>query len=203
LIIIVAKFSEGAWITVIAIPSLIVLMYGVRRHYNTLIREIAIHAPIEQRKELPPLMVVTLTGWSRVGKEALRIAMTLSDQVKVVHVIEDKDKDDDTRADDEVCDRWTELVEKPAQQGNLPVPELVVLKSPYRFVVTPIVNYVVKLSKENPDRRVITVIPELMERRWYYYFLHSQRATLLKTRLLMDGNDRISVLNIPWYLKHS
>jgi amino acid transporter len=203
LIIIVAKFSEGAWITVIAIPSLIVLMYGVRQHYDTLIREIAVHTPIEQRKELPPFMVVTLTGWSRVGREALRIAMTLSDQVKVVHVIEDKDKDDDTRAGDEVCDRWTELVEKPAQQGNLPLPELVVLKSPYRFVVTPIVNYVVKLSKENPDRRIITVIPELMERRWYYYFLHSQRATLLKTRLLMDGNDRISVLNIPWYLKHS
>ena len=146
-------------------------------------------------------MVVTLTGWSRVGKEALRTAMTLSDEIKVVHVIEDSN--DKIRSPDEICDRWTELVEKPAQEGNLPVPELVLLKSPYRFVVTPIVNYVLKLSKENPDRRVITVIPELMERRWYHYFLHTQRAALLKARLLMQGTDRVSVLNIPWYLKHS
>ncbi len=202
LIIIVAKFSEGAWITVFAIPSLIALMYAVRRHYEKLVREIATHTPIKERKELPPLMVVTLTGWTRVGKEALRVAMTLSDQIKVVHVVEDKDKDDPSRTADEVCDRWTELVEKPAREANLPVPELVVLKSPYRFVVTPIVDYVLRLSKENPDRRVITVIPELMERRWYYYFLHSQRATLLKTRLLMEGNDRVSVLNIPWYLEN-
>lgn len=203
LIIIVAKFSEGAWITVLAIPSLIGLMYAVRRHYGKLVREIAIHTPIKGRKELPPLMVVTLTGWTRVGKEALRVAMTLSDQIKIVHVVEDKDKDDPSRTADEVCDRWNELVEQPAREASLPIPELVVLKSPYRFVVTPIVNYVLNLSKENPDRRVITVIPELMERRWYYYFLHSQRATLLKTTLLMQGNDRVSVLNIPWYLKQS
>jgi hypothetical protein len=78
---------------------------------------------------------------------------------------------------------------------------LVVLKSPYRFVVTPIVKYVLNLAKTNPKRRVVTIIPELMEKRWYYYFLHTQRATLLKTRLLMEGSDRISVLNIPWYLK--
>jgi hypothetical protein len=47
------------------------------------------------------------------------------------------------------------------------------------------------------------MIPELMEKRWYYYFLHGQRATLLKTRLLLEGTDRVSVLNIPWYLKAS
>ncbi len=201
LIIVVAKFSEGAWITVLAIPSLLALMYGVRRHYGKLVREIAIHRPIEKRAEPRPLVVVTLTGWSRVAEEALRTAMTLSDQIKVIHVMEDRD--DKIRSPDEICDRWTELIAKPAQEGNLPLPELVVLKSPYRFVVTPIVNYILKLSRENPDRRVITVIPELMERRWYYYFLHTQRAALLKARLLMQGTDRISVLNIPWYLKHS
>ena len=89
----------------------------------------------------------------------------------------------------------------PPTKGGLPLPELVVLSSPYRFVVSPIVDYVITLANENPDKRVVTVIPELMERRWYYYFLHAQRAALLKTRLLMSGNDRISVLNIPWYLK--
>ncbi|MBV9939169.1 MAG: hypothetical protein JO150_11750, partial [Acidobacteriaceae bacterium] len=58
-----------------------------------------------------------------------------------------------------------------------------------------------QLAADNPDRRIITVIPELMERRWYYWLLHTQRATILKTRILMECSDRVSVLNIPWHLK--
>jgi hypothetical protein len=81
------------------------------------------------------------------------------------------------------------------------VPELVQVNSPYRFVVAPIVDYVIKTAEENPRRRIVTIVPELIERRWYNYFLHTQRAALLKTMLLMKGNHRISVLNMPWYLK--
>jgi hypothetical protein len=75
------------------------------------------------------------------------------------------------------------------------------LYSPYRLVVTPIVDYVKKLAAENRDRRIITVIPEFIARRWFQWLLHTQRAEILKGRLLMDGNDRISVLNIAWYQK--
>ena len=138
--------------------------------------------------------MITLTGWTRVGKEALRFAMTLGEDINVLHVAEENSAD-------EFCDRWHELVELPASKAGSPIPKLIVLKSPYRFVVNPIVDYIIKVANENPGRRVVTVIPELMEKRWYYYFLHTQRATLLKTRLLMEGDDRISVLNIPWYLK--
>jgi amino acid transporter len=196
LIVIVAKFSEGAWITVITIPSLLVLMYRIRRHYDELHREIETKTPLEPVKELRPLMVIPMMGWTRVSKAALRFAMTLSNEIDVVHVAED-DKPD------EFSSHWTEYVETPLKKTDLPLPKLVVLKSPYRFVVTPIVKYVIELAQDNPNRRVVTVIPELMERRWYYYFLHEQRATLLKTRLLLEGNDRISVLNMPWYLKAS
>lgn len=196
LIVITAKFSEGAWITVIAVPALLVLMYRIRRHYDKLRSEIETKAPLDPRKEQRPLIVITMTGWTRVGKEALRFAMTLSDEIKVIHVAEEGKPN-------EFYDHWNEYVETPVKNANLQAPELVLLKSPYRFVVTPIVRYIIHLAKENPHRRVVTVIPELMERRWYYYFLHEQRATLLKTRLLLEGNDRISVLNIPWYLKAS
>ncbi len=194
LVVIVAKFAEGAWITVIAIPSLLALMYGVHRHYEKLLHEISSNTPLAKLKENPPVIVIPVTSWTKVSKEALRFAMTISPDIKVLHVHEE-DKPD------EFCDRWPEYVEKPAAAAGLPAPELVVLKSPYRFVVTPIVNYVLSLAKEHPKRRIVTVVPELMEKRWYYYFLHNQRATLLKTQLLMEGNDRISVLNIPWYLK--
>ncbi|MBV9759973.1 MAG: APC family permease [Acidobacteriaceae bacterium] len=193
LIVIVAKFSEGAWITVIAIPSLLALMYGVNRHYGRVWRQIETKSPLSLEPQPEPILVVPMTGWNRVAKDALRFSMTLSSDIKVLHIAEE-DKPEFSKV-------WPECVADPAAKTGLPVPELVVLKSPYRFVVTPIVDYVLKLAKDNPGRRVVTVIPELIERRWYYYFLHTQRATLLKTRLLLEGNDRISVLNMPWYMK--
>ncbi len=194
LLVIAAKFTEGAWITVVTIPALLILMYRIRRHYDRVRQEIETKTPLDPVKEPEPLIVITMTGWTRVGQEALRFAMSLSDEIRVVNVFEEGKSDD-------FCKHWAEYVEEPLQKAGLPVPELVALQSPYRFVVTPIVKYVVQLAKQNPDRRVVAVIPELMEKRWYYYFLHGQRATLLKTRLLLTGNDRISVLNIPWYLQ--
>jgi amino acid transporter len=196
LIIIVAKFTEGAWITLLVIPALICLMYRVRRHYDKLQREIVIKTPIDTTVPLEPLFVVPMHGWTKIGRQALRFAMSLSGEIKVLHVYEEESNED-------FRDEWTKYVETPAKTAKLPVPELIEIKSPYRFVVTPIVEYVVKLSKEHPDCRIITVIPELVEKRWYYYFLHTQRAALLKASLLVEGNDRISVLNIPWYLKTS
>jgi amino acid transporter len=196
LIVIVAKFSEGAWITVIAIPALLGLMYRIHRHYSKLSREIETKAPIQAVKEPQPLIVVTMTTWNRVSNQALRFAMTLSSEIKVIHVAEEEKPREFLR-------QWAEYVERPLKEAHACVPELVILRSPYRLVVTPIVDYVMELAKRHPQQRVVTMIPELMEKRWYYYFLHEQRATLLKTRLLFEGNDRISVLNIPWYLKTS
>lgn len=196
LIVIVAKFSEGAWITVIAIPALLILMYRIRRHYDKLWHEIETNKPIQVAKEAQPLIVITMTSWNRVSSQALRFAMTLSTEIKVLHVAEEEKPQ-------EFLGQWTEFVEKPLTGAGVRVPELVIRKSPYRFVVTPIVDYIIELAKRNPQERVVAMIPELMEKRWYYYFLHEQRATLLKTRLLLEGNDRVSVLNIPWYLKAS
>jgi amino acid transporter len=193
-VVIVAKFAEGAWITVAAIPSLLALMYGVRRHYQKLLAEIACVEPLNFSGLSDPLVVVPLQQWSQLGRKALHAAIGLSAEIKVLHVAEE-DKPD------EVCAKWDYYVTEPAEKAKRTAPELIVLKSPYRFVVTPIVDYVLQLSHDHPHRRIITIIPELVEHHWYNYFLHAQRAALLKTRLLMKGNDRISVLNIPWYFK--
>ena len=194
IVIIVAKFTEGAWITVIAIPCLLILMLRVRSHYRRVEREIRSDTPLEPLNLLQPVIVITVQSWNRVSKEAIQFAMSLSKDIKVLHAAEEASKD-------EFPKHWHELVEGPAQQANLPVPDLVEIESPYRFVISPIVNYVMQLARENSNRRILVVVPELVQRRWYQYFLHTQRAALLKTRLLLEGNDRISVLNIPWYLK--
>lgn len=70
---------------------------------------------------------------------------------------------------------------------------------PYRLVVTPIYEYVLELERRNPDRDIAVLVPELVETRWLYYLLHSQRATALKMILYRKGNRRIIVINVPWY----
>jgi hypothetical protein len=195
LIVIVAKFSEGAWITLLAIPALLFTMSRVHNHYETLRREISLARPLQTNLPSPPILVITMQSWTRVNEQALSAAMSISREIKVVHVSENEKPHDD------FCDQWKKYVEAPAKSANLPVPELVQLHSPYRFVVTPIVDYVKHLAAKNPERRIIAVIPELVERRWYEWLLHTQRAEILKGRLLVEGHDRISVLNIPWYEK--
>ncbi len=86
---------------------------------------------------------------------------------------------------------------EPARAAGRRVPELAVIDSPYRFVIVPIVEYVLAVEKANPHRRVIAMAPEIVDRRWYNYFLHSHRSTLIKTQLSMPGTNRISVLNVP------
>ena len=69
-----------------------------------------------------------------------------------------------------------------------------------RFVIRPIVDYVLDLEKKNPQRQIAVLIPELVERRWYLNLLHNHRSAALKALLLFQGDQRITVINIPWYL---
>ena len=194
LVVLVAKFAEGAWITAVTIPAILALMYGVRRHYHNVHVQLASPTPLDVRGIEEPLVVIPLQQWSKLSKQALCTALGISKEITAIHVAEE-DKAN------EFCGKWPHYVGESTQKAGLPTPELVVLHSPYRFVVSPIVDYVRQLAADNPNRRIITIVPELVERRWYNYFLHTQRAALLKTLLLVKGNDRISVLNIPWYFK--
>ncbi|MBV8052434.1 MAG: APC family permease, partial [Acidobacteriaceae bacterium] len=109
--------------------------------------------------------------------------------------------DSASKATDELLRVWSDYFEKPAVQSGLKPAELVVLRSPYRLVIGPIVSYVLELERKNPDRQIAVLVPELIERRWYYYFLHNQRATALKVYLYRKGTGRIIVVNVPWYLQ--
>ena len=129
-----------------------------------------------------------------LGK-ALRFAWILSTDIRILHV----ECGEETES---LCRRYPELVEAPAREAGLPVPELVLLKSPFRFIVHPILDYSLNLERNNPDRHVAVLIPELVETRWYYILLHNNRSQVLKALLLFSGNQRITVIDIPWYLKN-
>ena len=198
-VVIIAKFTEGAWITVLAIPALIMLMMKVRRHYETVQHEIACPKPANLKNVEQPIVVLPLLGWNRIAEKALRFAYTLSREVHVIHIAPEDAPDKPNTA--ELLEVWEPYVEKPARQAGYPPPELVVVRSPYRLVLAPIYRYVLEVERKAPDRLITVLVPELVERHWLYYFLHNQRATALKLILYMKGTGRIVVVNIPWYVR--
>jgi amino acid transporter len=192
LVVLVAKFAEGAWITVLLIPALLLVMVMVRRHYNRVANAIASPTPLELTDFRPALVVVPIQRWSIVAKKAVRFALTISPDVIGLQV--GAEHTDDLRPE------WERYVERPVMEIGLPTPKLVELDSPYRYVLIPIVDYVLELHKKDPTRQIAVVIPELVEQHWYYYFLHNQRAAALKALLYVKGNQQIAVVNVPWYL---
>jgi hypothetical protein len=137
-------------------------------------------------------VVVPILSWNKIAQRGLRFALNLSSEIEAVHVECEVTKN--LRQD------WGRFVEDPTRKANLPIPQLVILKSPYRYIVGPIVDHVLDLERKYPDRQIAVVVPELVERHWYHYFLHNQRAELLKGLLLLKGNQRIVLINVPWYL---
>ena len=92
---------------------------------------------------------------------------------------------------------WEHYVEQSLRAASKEPPKVQVLPSPYRFVIIPIVQFILDLSKEHPARSIVVVIPELVEDKWYEYFLHNQRGRLLEWVLLARGNERIFTVSAP------
>jgi amino acid transporter len=193
LVVLVAKFKEGAWITAILIPALIIIMSAVKRHYKGVRKQVAIDCPMRVDNLTQPLVIVPLDRWTRITEKGLRFALKISDQVQAVHV-------DAEECSDEVQQMWQKNVAAPLHDSGKIVPELILLASPYRFVIAPLVDYILKLERDNPARQIAVLVPELVVKRWWQTPLHNQRAQLLKLLLLVRGNQRIMVINIPWYL---
>jgi len=192
-VVLVAKFLDGAWITVLLIPGLLWLMYAVHRHYQHVSVEVADSSPLNLAHFRSAMVVVPLERWSAVAKKAVTFALSMSPDVIGLHV--------NCEWTEELKKEWQDFVEKPAQEFGLAAPRLVILDNPYRYVSSPIVEYVLSLQKKDPDRQMAVLIPELVERHWYYYFLHNQRAAVLKTLLYVKGSQKIAVVNVPWYIE--
>jgi amino acid transporter len=193
IVVLVAKFVEGAWITVLLIPGLLLAMGLVRRHYHAVFLEVRSQTPLELSDTTPPLVILPVQGWNRVVKKALRFAFKISPSIRAIHV-------DCGEGSETFRGEWCRFVEQPAMEAGLVAPELVVMPSPYRLVLAPIVDYVLEAERANPGQQIAVLIPELVERHWYHHLFHNKRASVLKALLLLRGNQRVIVINVPWYL---
>jgi hypothetical protein len=195
LVVLVAKFAEGAWITALLVVVMILFMRAVNRHYVRVNREIDLDRPFVPAEVGEPIVVLPVDRWSRVSEKALSFALSMSCDIRCVHV-------QTGEAADSFGDSWEKDIVAPLRAAGRCIPKLVTLKSPYRYILYPIVDYVLSVERERATCKVCVLVPELVVRHWWEGLLHNRRSALLKMLLLMRGNRRIVVINIPWYLEN-
>ncbi len=194
LVVLVAKFTSGAWVSVLLIAAMMSTMFWVRRHYSAVAEETQLLAPLQIEYLGPPIVIVPIQSWSLISQRAMQFALTLSPEIHAVHV----GTEEETNA---LQDNWNRLIAEPVARAGGTPPNLVNLSSPFRLVIKPILDYVLNMEAHNPGRQIAVIVPELVERHWYHYPLHNQRAELLKALLLVKGSRNIVLINVPWYIK--
>ncbi len=189
LVVLAAKFTEGAWVTLLLVPIILTVFFRVRSHYENVRGETGGAGALDLRDITPPMIVVPVARWNTVTEKALRFALSLSPEVMGLHIRTDAEDASELEGE------WEHYVAGPTKAAGLNPPRLVMVSSPYRRLFSPLLKYV-----DNPHRTIAVIIPELVEERWYQYLLHNQRATGLKAALLLQGGSRVVVINVPWYM---
>ena len=198
-IIIVAKFAEGAWITLVAIPCLFVVLRRIHAHYRGVERQLAC-GPLVLDAQAPPVVLVPIHQWNALARKALAFAMRLSPDVAAIHLThlegpDAKEREETLRAE------WHRNVEIPAEAAGLPAPRLILFHSRYRLFLAPLVRLIRHVAHEYPDRTIAVLIPDLVKRRWSDYVLHAYRGQRLRAALLREGGQQVVVVNVPWHLE--
>jgi amino acid transporter len=185
-IIAATKFEHGAWMVIVLIPTLVLLMRGVNAHYTTVADELALPRPDEPLPELPePTVLVPVPGLNRAVEHTLAVARALSPNVIALHVT------DDSEAGSKVREQWD------AWGTDIP---LVILESPYRSLMAPLLAYVDRLQRNAPRTPIVVVLSEFVPRHFWEYFLHNQSALRLKASLFFRPNT--VVMDVPYHLEH-
>ncbi|MDJ0347129.1 APC family permease [Streptomyces sp. H10-C2] len=187
-IVMLTKFTQGAWLAVVAAIVLFMMMRGIRRHYDAVAEELAVEDP--KAKLVRPSRVLGIVLVSKIHKPTLRALAYAQafrpDTLEAVSVAVDKDDTDELKA------QWEEY--------GLEMP-LKVLESPFREITKPVVRYVRTVRRDSPRDAVAVFIPEYVVGRWWEHLLHNQSALWLKSRLLFTPG--VMVISVPWQLSSS
>lgn len=185
------KFLEGAWITVILIPLLVIMFLQVRAHYREVSQQLSMHGlPPTLRPVTRPRVVVPISGVHRGIVDAMRYSQGISDNVTAVFV------ELEPGTGKEVREKWRHF------WPDIP---LVVIPSPYRSVIEPLLDFLDQTDQQHNDGHQATVVlPEFIPAHWWEAILHNQTAWLLKAALLYHrhnlGFQRV-IIDVPYYLR--
>jgi hypothetical protein len=170
---------------VIAIPLLVLLMLAIRGHYRSVERGLALaRIPAGGRSAARPIVIVPIARLDEPARQAIAFANSISDEATAVHVTNDADTADELRR------QW------PEWSGGA---ELVVIESPYRALIGPLLAYLDVLQRQDPTRPVLVVLSEFVPRHWWENLLHNQTALRLKLRLFSRPNTIVA--DVPYRLR--
>lgn len=181
----ITKFRDGAWVVLILIPVLVSGFYAIHRHYLRLADDLSLSDFIPPPRLTQQHVILPISGVHKGTLKALRYAQSLSQDISAVYVAIDNEQ---TQRIQERWQRWTEDV------------PLVVIDSPYRELMHPLVSYVETLVAKNQPEEVITVVvPEFVPSRWWHNFLHMQNATWL--RWALRHVPGVVVVDVPYQVE--
>ena len=191
LIIAFNKFRDGAWFVIILIPLLVTIFHRIQLHYREISRELTLRGlPPSLRLPPDPRIVIPISGVHRGVVNALLYARSISSRVTAVYVETSPDETEDVRKAWEV---WGQEV------------PLVVVSSPYRSLIGPLLDFLDETDKEHNDGELATVLlPEFVPLKWWHHLMHNQTATLLRLALLYNrrkfGYTR-AIIEVPFHLR--
>jgi amino acid transporter len=180
----VSNFTEGSWLVIVLVPILMVFLSGIRRHYRNLDERLALQRiPAGKEVAAEPIVIVPVARLDRTARQAIAFANSISKTATAVHITNNPESAAELR------ERW------PDWAGST---ELVVVESPYRALVGPLLRYMDALQAQDPGRPVLVVLSEVVPRHWWENLLHNQTALRLKLRLFTRPNTIVA--DVPYHL---
>jgi hypothetical protein len=180
------KFTHGAWVVLLLVPSLVLLMWSISRHYQRVKEELELPTPDEP---LPLVtrqqtVIVPVPGLNKAVVRTLGYARSISPNVTAVHITDNLESAEQLRR------QWE------AWGGGIP---LVIIESPYRNFTGPFLAYIDSIDQRQSDALITIILPEFVPKHWWEHLLHNQSALRLKAALLFRPNTVVT--DVPYHLR--
>ena len=183
-VVVIAKFTDGAWMTLVVLPLLVSLLLAIHRHYMAVQDALVLERLDEPIAEpAPPVVIVPVSRLDRAAAEAIAFARSISPTVKAVHVTTSEE------GASQFDDRWQHWA------GRVP---LDVIVSPYRALVPPLLRYIDSIDRRD-DRPITVVLASFVPHSWWEWLLHSQNSIRIKASLLFRPNT--IVIDVPYHFE--
>lgn len=189
----ISKFKEGAWLTILVIPLLVIVFLKIQSHYREVGKQLSLRGLPPSLKPIPPVrVVIPISGVHRGVIDAVAFAQSISDFITAVYIELEPGAGNAVR---ETWERWW------------PDVPLAIVPSPYRSIINPFLEFLDETDRQENDGQLAAVIlPEFIPVKWWQGLLHNQTAWLLKAALLYHrshlGIQRRVIIDVPYHLRH-
>jgi amino acid transporter len=185
-ITVAAKFTQGAWLVIIAIPLLVVMFYKIRDHYEKLGEQLKLDEQAWRNREkiVKPKVIIPISGVSKVVAQSVQYARSISNDITAISIIFHEEEEQKLR------EKWEKFY---------PDIELKVIYSPYRTILSPLLDYINDVEKETKGSPITILMPQFIVKKWWHTLLHNQTAIILRFFLIIKKD--IVIATLPYHLK--